>query len=310
MWWRAFDTALERIRDRIRADPAGAREEIRELLKSAGPSGRVRLWGLEITACIALDDVEGGLRAYEQGRKLRGTALAHSELEGRAARLLITRRDLAAASTAADRAVSLIRPLALAPGKGSPRGTLHVRAMYGAALVVRAQAGSWAKEPASRLLGDVFEAFRWIDPRFAPSVHLAAVSTLATLLTQNATSPEHLQTALRLEGEAQDLLRRRRVRACHPHRAQLRGIRALALAKLGAVERAEQIMRQRVIPDLRAAGLDSTADEAAEQLLWIVAERAGQVGRASYLRSRHGLPPPKTPQPKTPKDDPGDPIGF
>lgn len=310
MWWRAFDTELERIRETIGDDPAGARDEIRELLKTAGPTGRVRLWGLEITACLGLDDLEGGLRAYERGRKLRGSALAHSELEGQAAALHLTRRDLEAARTAVERAVCLIRPLALAPGKGSPREAHHVRAMYGAALVLRAQAGSWARDPASRRqIEDVFEALRWIDPRYAPRVHLAAVSTLATVLTQNAVGPEDLQTALRLEEEAQRLLRRRRVRACHPHRAQLRGIRALVLAKLGAVALAEEVMAHRVIPDLRAAGLDSTADEAGEQLLWIVAERAGQVGRAGYLRRKLGLAP-KTPAPKTPEDDGEDWSGW
>lgn len=309
MKWRALDSEIERIREAIAGDPAGARKRIADLLATAGPAARVRLWGLEITACLALNDLEGGLRAYERGRRLRGSAFAHSELEGQVARLYITLRDLRAARAAADRAVSLIRPLAVVPpDNASLRMARHVRAMYGAALVVRAQAGSWSREPAGGLVADVFEALRWIDPRYAPRVHLAAVTTLGVLLTQNAVSPEDLQAALRLEEEAHKLLRRRRVRACHPHRAQLRALRAFALAKLGSLELAEHILERRVIPDLRAAGLDATADEIAEQLARIVAERAGNVGRARYLRRKHGLRP-ADPVPAV-VDDLNDPIGF
>lgn len=312
MGWTALDTAIERIRAQVGEDPAGAREEIGQLLKIAGPSGRVRLWGLEIVACRRLGDIEGGLRAYERGRKLRASALAHSELEGQAAELHIARKELSSAKRAADRAESLIRPLVMAPvgkSKGAKRKARHTREALAAALIVRAQIAivPGCKENI-RPLDDVFEALRWIDPRYAPRLHLSAVSTLGALLTTHAASPEDLQTALRLEKEAQKLLRRRKVPACHPHRARLRAIQALVLAKLGAVARAEEIIENRVIPDLRAAGLDSIADEMRELTLWIVAERAGQEGRARYLRRKHGLPP--ADEEPTPDDDDGSPIGF
>lgn len=305
MQWRALDSAIGRIRRGIADDPRAARQEIRELLKSAGPTARVRLWGLEIVACSYMGRFEEGLRAYAAGRKLRGSVLARAELEASLAGLHIDRGDLEEATAAADRAVSLIRPEALATTPRSKRMERSIRTMYGAALIVRAQAGALPGSPRPSTVGDVLEAFPWIDPRYAMHVHLAAVSTLATLLTTRATTPEDLRTALRLEEEAQRLLRRRRVRACHPHRAQLRGIRALVLAKLGAVSRAEEVMAHRVIPDLRAAGLDSAADQMGEFLLWIVAERAGQEGRARYLRRKLGLPatPPETARgPKTAKD--------
>ena len=311
MEWRALDSAIARIRRGIADDPGAARDKIRELLKSAGPTARVRLWGLEIVACRYMGRFEEALRAYAEGRKLRGSVLARAELEASLAGLHIDRHDLEAATAAADRAVALIRPEALATAPRSKRMEREIRTMYGAALVVRAQAGALPGAPRPATVGDVLEAFPWIDPQHAAHVHLAAVSTLAVLLTTHATTPEDLRTALRLEDEAQKLLRRRKVRACHPHRAQLRGIRALVLAKLGAVARAEEIMAKRVIPDLHAAGLDSTADEMGEFLLWIVAERAGQVGRARYLRRKLGLPPaPKTAVPKTANDDADDWAGW
>lgn len=312
MTWTALDTAMARIRETIGEDPAGAREEIRQLLKTAGPSGRVRLWGLEVVACHKLGDLEGGLRAYERGRQLRASVPALAELEGQVAKLHIARRDLGSARSAADRAEALIQPFVMAPSrksKKSKRMQRHFQHVYAAVLITRAQiAVVPGCQEELRPFDDVFEALRWIDPRNAERIHLAAVSTLGALLIQNAGRPEDLETALRLEKEAQERLRVGRVRACHPHRAQLRGVRALVLAKLGAVERAEEIFTRRVIPDLRAAGLDATADIAAEQLLWIIAERAGQEGRARLLRQRHGLPPPASAQAVV--DDPADPIGF
>lgn len=311
MTWTTLDTAMERIRETVGEDPAGAREEIRKLLKSTGPSGRIRLRGLEIVACRKLEDFEAALRAYHAGSKLRGSVLAVAELEGQAAKLHLDRRDLETARIAADRAASLTRSLVVKPpGKSTKvkRMHRHVQHVFAAILITRAQIALFPGcQEDLRPFDDVFEALRFIDPRHSPRVHLAAVSTLAVLLTQNAASLEDLRTALRLESEAQELLRRRRVRACHPHRAQLRALRGLVLAKLGAVELAEHLFERRVIPDLRAAGMDATADVAAEQLMWIVAERGGKEGRACYLRRKHGLQPVNVEQ--TPEDD-GSPIGF
>ncbi len=312
MGWTKLDTALERIRAMLAEDAAGAARAIADLLEeTSSPSIRVRLFALLIGARRRLGDLEGARCAYEDGRKqrLRGRSrFARAELEWHAAELHIYRNDRDAGRRAADRALVLFRPLAMASegrSKGGKRKHRLIRAMYAAALISSAQVAHHLEGNPYRALADALEALRIADPRYAVRVHLAAISAVALLTTRVGTANDAIDV-LRLADEADRLLARR-VPGYHPHRVKLAGIRALAFARLGSTEVAERILLE-VIRELRALGLEDAADRAGLDLLWVIGERAGQVGRARYLRREMGLPseePPAEPEP-----DDSDPIGF
>lgn len=309
MGWTKLDTAIDRIRNMLGEDPGKASQSIAELLDcTRSPSARVRLWGLMVLACCRLEDFLAARRASEEGRKLGGAPLAQAELEWQTAELYIYLRDADAARSSVEKALALLRPLLEPRGSspGSRRKLRHVHGTYAATLIIRAEIACHL-EGRSSLQGafeDVVEAFRWADPRHASRIHVSAVSALAYLLTQPGVgSLEDVSTALCLAIDADRLLRRRRVAARHPHRLKLRWIRALALARLGAVDLAEHLLAT-VVKGLRAEGLERDAEHAAEQLVWIVAERAGKLGRASHLRRSLGLsaaePPAAPPEPPAP----------
>jgi hypothetical protein len=162
-------------------------------------------------------------------------------------------------------------------------------------------------------LPEVLEAIRFADARYATIIYVSAVSARSFLLTQGVgTAADDMRAVLGLVDEAHQLLRRRRVPSRHPHMLKLRGIRALALARLGSVELAERMLGQ-VVDGLREQGRERDAKLAAEQLLWIVEDRCGQVGRGRLMRRKLGLPSAEpaavTTKTATPsKED--DPIGF
>lgn len=114
---------------------------------------------------------------------------------------------------------------------------------------------------------------------------MAAITVLSILLMRFGTFRD-VTRALLLLDQADKKLARRRFRRSHGHRVRIRWSKALALARLGMVDRAEQIMTE-VIEKLLAAGSRRAAGDAVEALTWIVEERAGQVGRAEYLKRRY-----------------------
>lgn len=314
MGWTPLDTAIERTRDKVTEDPAGAQRVIGDLLEETrNPSGRVRLWGLMILACRRVGDLRTALKAYQSGSKVRrASTFARAELEVHAALMYTVRGDLDSACTTVAKAICLIRPLAENPrgeSKGARRLARRDRALYATALIIRAEiARNLEGDPVSlrRALADALEALRWVDPRHESRVHLSGVTAVSVLVTKVGTRKD-ITDVLQLAIEGERLLRRRRIPARHPHRLKLKAIRALALARLGSVEQAERILAG-VVSDLRELGLDDDADRAAVELLWVVGDRAGQVGRARYLRRSLGLP--AAAEPAEPEPDDSAPIGF
>ncbi len=294
-------------------DPVGARDAIAGLLEeTSSPSIRVRAFALLIGAHYRLGDLDAASSALQAGREqpLRGrrSRFAEAELEWHAAELHHCRNDCDAGRRAADRALALFRSLATAAegrSKGARRKGRLIRAMHAAALITSAQVAVHLEGDLYRALADALEALSLADPRQAARVHLSAVSAVSFLVTKIGT-PKDTADVLELAADADRLLSRR-VSTRHPHRLKLRGIRALALARFGALEQAERILLA-VVAGLRAVGLDTDADRAGLELLWVVGERAGKVDRARYLRRSLGLPADADP-PAPPPDDPS-PIGF
>ncbi len=295
-------------------DPAAAADAIAGLLEeTSSPSIRVRAFALLIGAHRRLGDLDAALSALQAGRDqpLRGrrSRFAQAELEWHAAELHLYRSDSVAGRRAADRALALFRPLAIAPegqSKGARRKHRVICGMYAAALVTSAHLAYLLEEDLHRALADALAALRMADPRYAARVHISAVSAVGLLTTRVGTVKDVLDV-LELAGAAARLLSRRRVAKRHPHQVKLRGIRALAIARLGSLDQAERMLFD-VIRELRELGLDDAADRAGLDLLWVVGERAGKIERARYLRREMGLPPSADPPP-TPPDDPS-PIGF
>jgi hypothetical protein len=154
-------------------------------------------------------------------------------------------------------------------------------------LVIRAQIALFLKVgSAAQAMGDVLEALALTTHRSDLRVRMAAITVLSTLLIRFGTL-DNVTRALQLLDQADKELARRRFRRSHSHRVLIRWGKALALARLGMVDRAEQIMAE-VIEKLIAAGARQDAENAVEALAWIVEERAGKQGRANYLRGRYG----------------------
>ncbi len=259
-----------------------------------------------------MGDFDAALSAVDAGREqpLRGRSrFAQGELAWCAAELHLYRNDRDAGRQAADRALRLLRPLTMAPevtSKGARRKGRLIRANLAAALITSAQVALHLEGDLYRALADALEALRMADPRYVPSVHFSAVSAVSFLVTKIGT-PKDVVDVLELAAAADRRLPRR-VPTGHPHRLRLQGIRALALARFGALEQAERILMG-VVAGLREQGLDADADRAGLELLWVVGERAGKVDRARFLRRSLGLPAAEEP-PAATSHDVSTPIGF
>lgn len=313
----AWERELIGVRVNLSADPEAALDAAEKLVRRARVnSERVRATLTQGWAHSGAGRPELLKDAIEDAARYRRPGdLASSELAGAAAKHLILARDLNGAQYNAERAVSLAEPLAASASEplrsnwrsGSLVGSVVHRAAYSAALTVRADVRLCLSDRAA--VCDAFEALKWADPRYVPHVHVAAVSLVAhSLLASGSATPKLCAQVLHITAQADKLLDRRRVRAKSRHRLTLQALRAIALALLGSVQRAETILTN-AIADLESIGHHRDAKIIAEQLVSILSGRAAQEGRARLLARKHGvaLPPAR----KRRRDDAdGDPIGF
>lgn len=283
---------LEGLRVRLADDPAGVKAEIltelslnREAVTQ--PSVRIRFYGLLIACCRNLGDFAGGLQALEVAKKIGGSPAAQAELLTQAASLHIERRDADAALQAIEISLELLHSeltrMTDVHTDARGRRLLNTKAW---ALVVRGEITLHMKAGSLRkAMSDALEAISLASHKSALRIRMAAVTLLSGLLARFGTFAD-VTEALRLLDQADKELARRRIRRSHNYRVRIRWGKALALARLGMVDRAEQIMTE-VIDKLIQAGARQVAKDAVEALTWIVEERAGKVGRAEYLRRRY-----------------------
>jgi tetratricopeptide (TPR) repeat protein len=288
------DKRLESLRARSADDPAGVKAEIlNELAVNrkavTEPSRRVRFYGLLVACCRHLCDFAGGLQVLGIAKTIGGSPAARAELLAQGASLHIERRDGDSACDAIEASLELVRG-ELAKSEGTSPDALKLRQQLlvskAAYLVIRAEIATHLKVGSpSEAMADALEALGLASHKSALRVQMAATTLLTTLLTRFGTLRDVTQ-ALALLDQADKELARRRVRRSHGHRVRIRWGKALALARLGMIDRAEHIMAE-VIEKLIAAGARQDAENAVEALAWIVEERAGKQGRADYLRRRY-----------------------
>jgi len=289
-----WGSRLKAWRDRLTEDPAGVRTEIARALEQdderPGPTDHVRLYTLLVSANRDLGDSAAGLQALESGQSLHGSAAARADLLAAGASLnAVARRDADAARELIQQALRLVEgELSRPPSRSYSarkrrQGLVDTKATC---LIIRSDVALWLEErqtPAAAM-ADVLEALELTAGGAEVRVRMAAISRLAGVLLHFG-SLNGVTRALELVDQADRTLARRRVRRSHLHRILLRWVRALALARLGSVDRAENIMAD-VIEHLRRKGQVERLKHAVDALAWIVGERAGRPARAEYLRRK------------------------
>ena len=302
-------------------------------------SGFAELNGVRLTLTIAAAHEAAGrpIQSQEAIEQAAGYAspgpLARSELAAFKARLHLISGDPDRALSEAEAAVKLVASLASASPntKGFRAASTVPRATFAAVLVTRAEALLELRNPAPAL-EDAMCALSMADQRYAPHAHVAGILAVGACLVQpGMATPKRAAQVLHLCDEADNLFSRRRVRLKSPHRLQVRGLRALAYATLGSLERAEDLMLF-AIEHLHKAGLQQDVNSLVRHLVWIIGNRAGKPGRAAFFAKRYGATvnlqstsrvsspsrrrdpnrsgPPKRRRGPNPSEDDDEPIGF
>jgi hypothetical protein len=248
---------------------------------------RVRLYGLLVAACRNLGATDEGLHALNLGLKLGGSSVARAELLTQGATLHLGSGDAVAARQAVARALELVEKELDRPSGSSysaRRRRLWLSDLKAYCVTLRSEIAMYEHDYVNGM-ADALRSLTLTSERSALRVRLAAVSCLAAVLLRFGSLNEVIR-ALTLVDEAEQALARRRVRRSHLHRVVLRWARALALARLGSVDRAENIMVD-VIEHLRQKGHVDRLKHAVDALAWIVGERGGRPARADYLQRKY-----------------------
>lgn len=289
-----WGSRMKDLRDRLADDPDGVRAEIARQLELDGqgrpkPTDRVRLHALLVAAYRDLGDQTASLRALSDGLRIGGSPVARAELMVVGASIHLVRQDAAAATELISAALGLVdHELSCAPRRSYSarqrrQWLVDVKA---SCLILRSEVALLLEEnQAPAALASVLEALALTSDRSDLRVRMSAVSCLSAVLLQFGTLSDVLRV-LRLVDDADRALARRRVRRSQLFRVLLRWARALALARLGSVDRAENIMLD-VIEHLRQKGHAETLRHAVDALGWIVEERAARPARAAYLRRKY-----------------------
>ena len=219
-----------------------------------------------------------------------GSRGARAELLAQGASLHLGAGDATAARE------TLVRALDLVEGElGRPPGSSYsarkrrqwLTDLKSYCLTLRSEVATGLEDDHVSAMADVLQALSLTSERSTLRVRMAAVSCLAAVLLHFGSLKEVVR-ALRLIDDADRSLARRRVRRSHLHRVLLRWARALAMARLGSVDRAENIMID-VIEHLQRKGQTERLKHAVDALAWIVGERAARPARALYLRRKYAL---------------------
>lgn len=289
----SWDRRIESFRDRLANDLPGTRHVIeRELTENSevmqSPTLQVRLLSLLVACCRDLGKIDEGLAILERARSLGGSPVARAELATHAALLHLVRGHGAAAGEAVHEALELV-DAELAKPVGTSAFSRRRRQWFtnhkAACLVIRGEiAFRLGERPLKDAMADALSALALATHRTAYRARIGAVTLLTYLLTRFGTLDDVSQALQLLDAADRDLARRRVTRK-HDHRVRLRWGKALALARLGMVDRAEEILRE-VIRALIAADAVTAAREAVESMAWLIRERAGKPERAVTVRQR------------------------
>lgn len=289
----SWGSRLKDLRSRLTDDPDVVRAEIVRHLGQDGegwprPTDRVRLHSLLVASYRDAGDVTASLQALDAGLRIGGSSVAQAELLVVGAGLHVLRRDAAAALELISGALGLVEKELSRP-QGRSYSAVKRRQwlvdIEASCWIVRSEVALGLEEKAPKALASVLEAMALTSERSDLRVRMSAVSQLSAVLLRFG-SLSDVQRALWLVNEADRELARRRFRRSHLHRVLLRWARAVALARLGSVDRAENIMVD-VIEHLRQKGQAERVQHAVDALAWIVGERAGRPDRATYLRRKY-----------------------
>ena len=296
MGWAPINRRIEELRDGLAADPAAVRRDVAELLAEArpdrrlNPSGRLRLVGLAVAAGRKLGDLEAAdLTAAKGSIIATRSPVANADFLLHLGALRLAQHQARDALRAVNQAeLLMIRELAKPEpsAKDSKRRRRWMQSAVGVAYVLRGEVFLHLSEGSiGGAFSDAFEALRLTSDLVKASpytrrVHLAAVTLLCALLVQFGT-PAIVNRAVQLLDHAERILIYRcRVPPDHVHRIKIKWGRALTLARLGSLPRAETLLKE-VIERLIARGWNHDASQALDALVWVI-EQTKMPGRAGF----------------------------
>ncbi len=301
MGWVPFDRRIEELRDRLAANPANVQLEVSRLLhhgtsgdrpnERLRPSGRLRLLGLAVAAGRKLGELDSADAAAAEGLVITTpSTVANAEflLQVGALRIVQERPKEAVQVVEWARrftARELKKPEPSA--KESKRRRRWIQATNAAAHVIRGEIFLNLSEGSIEgAFSDALTALRQTANLVKASthtrrVHLSAVTLLCALLVRFGTPAIVDEAAQLLDHAEQILIYRCRVPPDHVHRIKIKWGRALILARLELLPKAERLMID-VVDRLLAIGLKDDARRALDSLVWVI-ERTKWPQRAVYF---------------------------
>ncbi|MCP3956678.1 MAG: hypothetical protein GY719_02380 [bacterium] len=282
------------------SSPVAVRLEVLQLLDEGGPedrpvdrlrpSHRLRLLGLLVAAGRKLGELDRAEAAAAEGsRVVTSSTVANAEflLQLGALRIVQNRPEDALYVVNGARLLTareLEKPEPSA--KESRRRRRWIQATNAAAHVIRGEVFLNLSEGSMEgAFADALKALRQTANLVKASshsrrVHLSAVTLLCALLVRFGTTAI-VDESIQLLDEAERLLIYRcRLPPGHLHRIKIKWGRALAVARLGSLRKAEVLLLD-VIDRLIAGGWKDDAKRALDALVWVV-ERTNMPARAGY----------------------------
>lgn len=297
MGWVPINRRIEDLRDGLAVDPATVRDEVVEILdettpaRRVSPSARLRLVGLAVAAGRKLGDLEAADQIAAEGSMIATRSpVANADFLLHVAALRIVQEQPAEALRAVNQAEKLLIEELDKPqpsAKESQRRRRWMQSAVGVAHVTRGEVFLFLSEGSiDQAVADALEALRLTSnlvkaPSYTRRVHLSAVTLLCALLVRFGT-PKIVDEAIRLLDHAEHILIYRcRVPPDHVHRIKIKWGRALALARLGSLSKAETLLLD-VIERLLARDWKDDAKRALDALVWVV-EQSEMPVRARYF---------------------------
>ena len=301
MGWVPFDRRVEVLRDRLATNPVGVQLEVAQLLDEGRsgdqppqrlrPSDRLRLSGLVIAANRKLGEIDAAeARAAEGAMITTSSPVANAEFLLQVGVLRIVQGRAKDSLQVVEWARELTTQELEKPepsAKESQRRRRWMRATNAAAHVIRGEI--FLNLSAGTIEGafsDALTALQKTSQLVKASahtrrVHLSAVTLLCALLVRFGRPALVKEAARLLDNADRILIYRCRVPPGHVHRIKIKWGRALTLARLGALPRAEKLLVD-VLERLVASGFQDDAKRALDALVWVV-EQSKWPQRAGYF---------------------------
>ncbi|MEM7585027.1 MAG: hypothetical protein AAF560_16655 [Acidobacteriota bacterium] len=301
MGWNAIDQQVQALCDRLARDPATVLLEVMKLLaeeRDAGclrPSVRLRLFGIAMTAHRRIGDFELAEQAAIEGSMIAARSpIANADYLLHLATLRIVQDRPDDAIRSIDRAAKLMRRELAKPeptAKESQRRRRWMRTAKASSSVLRGQVlVLHSKGSVDQVFTETFEALQLTSDlvkatSYTRRVHLAAVTVLCSLLVKYGTATIAGQAIEILDRAEHVLIYRCRVAPDHVHRIKLKWCRALVLARLGSLNKAERLLVE-VVERLAAQGFENDTQRALDALVWVI-ERTTRPARAGYYELKY-----------------------